>query len=69
MANISQRIARLEEKFGEAGCVCSERSHDVVCIVLNEQIEAAEAAAQFYCPTHGLRTPILARLSPTDANL
>ena len=74
MGDISRRIARLEEHFGGAECVCSGAKRESVCIIVErdwgpDRIQAAEAAAQFTCPTHGLQIPNLIRLSPVDAHL
>jgi len=74
MGDISRRIARLEEHLGEAACVCSQPEHLHAFVVIgkgweSEQIELAEASKQFICPTHGVRSPSLLRISKTDAQL
>ena len=74
MGDISRRLARIEKHLGEASCVCSEAGFEIVCILIEsdwgpDQIERAEAATRFTCPTHGLQIPNLIRLSEADATL
>jgi hypothetical protein len=72
MGDISRRIARLEEHLGDAACTCSGREMAIVTIGSGwsaEQIEQAESAIQFVCPSHGLRSPDVLRISEADARL
>jgi hypothetical protein len=74
MGDIGRRLARIEEHFSKAACVCSDDGREVVCVAVEsgwrpDQIQIAEASAQFTCPTHGLQIPNLVRISQVDANL
>jgi hypothetical protein len=74
MGDILRRLARIEEHFSKAACVCSHEGREIVCVAVesdwnSDQIQMAEAAAQFTCPTHGRKTANLVRISQVDANL
>lgn len=76
MGDVGRRLARLEEKFGDATCACSDNLQGALAILVikddwgPEQIElAAASAAQFTCPTHGPRLRPLLRLTQSDAEL
>ena len=74
MGDISRRIARLEEHLEEVACICSEGDRELAIVVIGsgwgaEQIARAEAATQVDCPSHGLRSPHILRISDQDARL
>jgi hypothetical protein len=77
MANISQRIRRLEDAINAGACECAARFAPMaaleIVVVENdwtpERIRAADAEKSFTCPIHGQRLPPILHVSPTDMEL
>jgi hypothetical protein len=74
MGDISRRIARLEEHLGDAACTCTEAGRETAIVTIGsgwsaEQIAQADAATQWNCPSHGLQSPNILRISDADARL
>jgi hypothetical protein len=75
MASIETRLDQIEKQLGEVGCICSDPAYSQIAIVVikddwgSEDLERAEASTRFSCPTHGVRSRPLLRISQVDANL
>jgi len=74
MASVESRIDRIEQLLGNAQCVCNARANSLAFVIVEPEwdkhrIKLAESACRFTCPTHGLHTPPILRLSPAEAAL
>lgn len=73
MRNVETRIEQIAKQLGNAACTCKERDRETAIVVIKdgwgpEEIELAEAAAQFDCPTHGRRKPVVLHLLGSDVH-
>lgn len=73
MRSVKASLDLIEKQLGKTACVCPEHSNIAIVVIKDDwgpdDIEHAEAAVRFTCPTHGVRSPLILRLSESDAKL